>query len=148
MKVEFDWQVGSKTGETETLARTGVRQRSRPPWWAWVLVATALRSVVTAAYLLVRQRYGEAEDRIIFQIQSVIDLEARAFADGDRSLFLEQQDRDAGTWFAAQAARVGPRCDGALSSFGSGPESDPYAALDSDCGPVLQATIADLDLRG
>ena len=68
MRVEFDWHVGGENDETETLAHVGRRKRSRPPWWAWLVVATLVTSALTAAYVVVRQRLEAAEDRIIFQI--------------------------------------------------------------------------------
>jgi hypothetical protein len=63
-----------------------------------VMLVTAC-SVAIAVYL----HYRRAHDRLRFQIQSVIDLEARAFVEDDVDLFLAQQDRDAAGWYEFQS---------------------------------------------
>ncbi|MBN1642441.1 MAG: hypothetical protein JXA09_14495 [Anaerolineae bacterium] len=142
MRVEFDWQVGGDGDDTETLVRTAKQRGLRVPKWTWLLIAVALTGLLTGALLFLRERYRAAEERIVFEIQSVIDLEARAYARGDQTLFLEQQDPDAEGWLELQARRVDPLCD-------SGLDSPPLALSGGgDCRPVLPATIAEIELRG
>jgi hypothetical protein len=68
------------------------------------MAALLLASAV--AGLLVWRRYAAAQERIAFQIQSTIDLEARALAAGDLALWLAQQDAMAPGWLKGQARRA------------------------------------------
>jgi multiple sugar transport system substrate-binding protein len=104
MSIQFEWQTRNDDGEWETVS-PGKRRR-RVPRWAWLAVLATVLVLTTAATLVIRRRYHLALDRITFQIQSVIDLEAQAFADGDVERFLAQQDQDAGEWYAARQRLV------------------------------------------
>jgi hypothetical protein len=106
----FDWQVEDESGRWVTLAT--VRRRPRPhalgrvPWRAWGIVVVALIAGVSAMVAYARHRYRTAYDRLAFQIQGVMDVEAHAIAQGDRARFLEQQDETSPGWYAEQARRV------------------------------------------
>ena len=143
MSVQFEWQAGSDDGQWETIARAGRgpgrRWLRRVPWWAWVIAAVVLTGIGTLAYVRVRRAYQEAQRQIEFQIQSVIDLEARAYAKGDVTLFLEQQDRESAGWFALQSRRVRGRCSASDGSEG---------VATNPCIPVLPATVQSVDLQG
>jgi hypothetical protein len=147
VNIQFEWQVGSTEGEKETLARIG-HHRKRWPWWAWTILAAVIVSAATGGYLVVRQRYEQARQRIEFQIQAVIDLEAHAYRQGDADLFLEQQDDLAGDWYRAQATRISQDClrptGGKTTSFGT----VEYGIPAHRCRPVLPAQVDTIDLRG
>lgn len=132
MSVQFEWQVGSDDGEWETIAKTERRRRRKWPWWAWVILAAIVVVVAASGYLILRHRYEELRRQIAFQIQSVIDLEARTFAEGDVDLFLAQQDEAASDWYTQQAVRVRTGC--------AGPQAR--------CEPVLSARVQDVELHG
>ena len=142
VNVEFDWQVGTETEQLETLAKVRRRRWRRWPWWAWVIVASVVIATAAGGYVFLRRRYVEAQQRLAFQIQNVIDLEAKAYARQDRDLFLEQQDADAEAWYTRQAERVGQDCPQ--------PDEDmaASAAPGSRCLPVLPAKIETIDLQG
>jgi len=104
MNVELDWQAENDDGTWERIATT---PHGRPPtrWrWLWVTGVLAPLLMVTVSALVVARRYAQAQDRIAFQIQSVIDLETRALAEGDTALFLAQQDRALDAWYQPRAA--------------------------------------------
>ena len=61
---------------------TGLPGCARRPGGSGMRRWSSSRACSLAGVLSVRQRYREAQRRISFQIQSVIDLEARAFAEG------------------------------------------------------------------
>ncbi|MBN1642442.1 MAG: hypothetical protein JXA09_14500 [Anaerolineae bacterium] len=138
MGVEFEWRVSSQDGQWEVLAENRRRRRPRCPWWAWLILALVVGSASVGAYLWLRARYETAVQTAEFQIQAVIDLEARAMARGDPSLFLEQQDRSAAEWYRQQVLRAQPDCLERL---------DALEALRAFCAPVLPAEIAAIDLR-
>jgi multiple sugar transport system substrate-binding protein len=99
MSVQFEWQTRKDDGEWETVSTR--RRRRRVPRWAWLAVLATVLVLVTAVTLIIR-RYHQALDRITFQIQSVIDLEAQAFADGDAERFLAQQDDEDSEWYESR----------------------------------------------
>jgi hypothetical protein len=143
MGVQFEWQAGSDEGQWETIAKTdkGPRRRrlARVPWWAWVVVGLIVAGLGALSYRIVRRRYEELQRQAEFQIQGVIDLEARAYASRDVKLFLDQQDREAHEWYSQQARRVRERCSTPLE--GQGAVRDP-------CAAVHPAKIEDVNLRG
>jgi hypothetical protein len=97
--------------------------------------------VGSGAYLVLQQRYRRAQEALTFQIQSIVDLEAHAYAQGDAELFLEQQDRSAADWYQQQVARVSRSC---LRS----PSTRYRRSAGRDrCDPVLPATVQDVQLR-
>ena len=136
MNLQFEWQVGNNDGEWETLAKTGKRPgRSGPrgiPWWGWGLLVIVFATLGTTGYLIVRHRYKQARRQIQFQIQSVIDLEARTFAEGDLDLFLAQQDELSPDWYAYQKARIQTGC---LQPQGR-------------CPPVSSPEVQSVELQG
>ena len=100
MGIQFEWQTGSDDGQWETIARTDRgRWLRRIPRWAWIVLVAVLVVSAGGGYVVVRRRYDQARHEIEFQIQSVIDLEARAFAQGDEDLFLAQQDDQWPDWY-------------------------------------------------
>jgi len=142
MGFEFDWHVSDEQGQEETVAHIGRRKRRGPPRWIWIIAAIVLLAVGSGAYLLLRQRYERAQQVLTFQIQSIVDLEARAYAQGDAELFLEQQDRSVPDWYQRQVARVNRGC---LRS----PSTRYRGSVRRDrCEPVLPATVQDVQLRG
>ena len=145
MRVEFDWQVENDDGEWETIATSfRERHRRRGMWRVWVAgIATAL-VLATGTVVGIRHQYQEGLRRIEFQIQSVIDLEARAQAQGNRRLFLAQQDSASPSWYAQQAACVLAESPAAPSSASS---SAPGASQDGHILP-LPAQLQSVDMRG
>jgi len=143
MKIRFDWQVVNDDNQWETIAQDGRRawlaRLGKVPRWAWYAVLIFFVTGSLVGFVSVRQRYREAQRRVSFQIQSVIDLEARAFARGDRDLFLAQQDRTARHWYVEQGRRA--RRDCWLTLPDQEAQRDP-------CAPVLPAKLARVDLRG
>ena len=95
MSSQFEWQAGDDD-RWETIARVTKEDRRgwrhRVPRWLWVGLLAILVTGATGGYAAARRRYEVASKQIAFQIQSVIDLEARAFEAGDEELFLAQQD--------------------------------------------------------
>jgi hypothetical protein len=148
MSFQFEWQVGSEDGQWETIAQTRRRPRRKWPWWVWSILIAILLSSATAGYVIVRRRYDEARRQLEFQIQSVIDLETRAFAQNDKDLFLAQQDIASPDWYAAQATRINPDCLRLLSSRIRTANQIPQRIPRERCAPVLPAQIQDLNLQG
>jgi hypothetical protein len=91
MGPEFDWHAAAEDGRWEVIARTTGHTRRRVPRLVWASLLLAVVLLGTVACVLAR-RYEEAARQIAFQIQGVIDVEARAFAEGDGELLLSQQD--------------------------------------------------------
>ena len=134
MKAQFEWQVGTDDGRWETIARAEDNPRGKwirwVPRWAWcVLLGIVIASAVTG-YLTLRQRYREAQLQIEFQIQSVIDLEATAYAQGELALFAAQQDEAAPDWYDCQKGRFQTQCS------------------QGQCIPVLPAEMQKVEPRG
>jgi len=147
MGIQFEWQAGRDDGQWETIAeseRGRIRRwMRRLPWWAWVLVGLVVGGLVTAGYLNVQRRYEELQRQITFQIQTVIDLEARAFAEGDVDLFIDQQDGARPQWLALQGRRVQADCATAGRMTGLRDR-----AISDLCAPVLPAKVQNVDLQG
>jgi len=147
VNLEFDWHVGDGHDQQETLAHTTRRRRRLPPRWVWIVAAVIVVSLVAGAYVLLRQRYEEAQARIAFQIRGVVDLEALAYARGDADLFLEQQDREAQEWYQSQAIRVSEKCLDAATTQHRAAEGRERSEDLYRCEPVLPATVQDVELR-
>lgn len=106
-RTQFVWHVGDDDEQSETIASIErQRDRHRPSWLprrvlraVLVVMLVTVCSVALAVYL----RYQRVQDHLRFQIQSVIDLEAHTFVEGDVDLFLAQQDRDDIRWFENQS---------------------------------------------
>jgi ABC-type glycerol-3-phosphate transport system substrate-binding protein len=135
MPIDFNWQSEDEQGQWEVLAepRRRTRRYKLPPWLSYVLLAI-LALAAASGYLIVRQRYQQAQQQMVFQIQSVIDLEAEAYVQGDVDLFLDQQDDAATDWYSLQQERVQADCP-------------PGAPLSARCTPVLPAEVVEVDLR-
>ena len=102
MNVQLDWQAGDETGKWETIATVTAHPRRNIPPWVWRVLVAALATFTVGGSILVHRWYQEAQRRIAFQIQSVIDLEARAVQRGDGALFMAQQDPTLPAWHAQQ----------------------------------------------
>lgn len=138
MNIEFDWQVGDQNDKQETLAEVRRRRRPPRPWWFWVLLVALVGAIAAGGVLYIKDRTRNAKEQIVFQIQSTIDLEARAYERRDLGLFLEQQDERESEWYALQSLRVDTGC------------SDPElvdSGMEFLCQPVRQAQVRDVDLR-
>jgi len=103
MNVQLDWQAGDETGEWETIATVGAyAPRRKIPHRMWRVLIAALATFIIGGSILVHRWYREAQRRIAFQVQSVIDLEARAVQRGNSALFMAQQDPALPGWHAQQ----------------------------------------------
>jgi hypothetical protein len=134
MNEQFEWQAGDDD-RWETIARVTREDRRgwrhRVPRWLWVTLLAVLVAGATGGYAVVRQRYEVASRQISFQIQSVMDLEARAFEQGDEDLFLAQQDKTSIPWYASPTELLWTR------------RGRPFVPPTA----VLPATLEDVDLR-
>lgn len=142
MNVELDWKAADQDGVWETVAAYTTRRRRGIPSWVWIALCAALVTASATSYLLVRQRYGRALRQITFQVQGVIDLEARALDRGDIALYLQQQDRSQQGWILAQAQRVTsnlPQCTLRLV---------PGFACYDECPSAQAPQVQRLEMRG
>jgi hypothetical protein len=137
MGVEFEWRVSRSDGDWEVLAERHGRRRCRWPWWSWLILGLVLAAGVVGAYFWLRARYEADVQEAKFQIQAVMDLEARAFTRRDPAQFLELQDREEVEWYGQQTLRVQPDCPERLTT---------EQALRAYCVPVLPAEIAAIQL--
>jgi len=136
MGIQFDWQAGDEGGQWEMIAETRrKRWLRRVPRWIWYALTVVLVVGLAGGYFIVRRRYDQAQSQIVFQVQSVIDLEARSFSERDRDLFLAQQDYESPDWYDLQRSRVAADCT-------------PDHPASAYCSPVLPAKIENLDMRG
>ncbi len=144
MGVQFEWQAGNEGGDWETVAKVERSPRRsrlrRVRWWAWVILAALVVSVAGGAYLVVHRRYADAQRQLAFQIQGVIDLEARAFAQGDQDLFMAQQDPTDTTWRIRQKQRISTFCTAQAAA-------QPVNSSPEQCAPVLPARVEDVELH-
>ena len=108
MSLQFEWQVGDDGDDDrwETIAEiTGHNRRLRRRRtfrWVWIALLAAIVVAAACGYISVRRRYRAASKQITFQIQTAVDLEARAFAEGDEDLFMAQQDQTSLFWYMSQ----------------------------------------------
>lgn len=151
-KVDFEWLAGGEEeGEWETIAQTErhrwLRVLDTVSRRAWITLAVLVFALSVTTFGAVRYAYLEAQRKITFQIQNVIDTEARAFAQGDKVRFLAQQDSAAFGWYARQAMRINPNC----TEFEAGGTLYPWQTIDNDplnrCAPVLPAEILHVNLQ-
>jgi hypothetical protein len=105
-KIDFQWEVGGESGEWETIAESKKRPRGRWSWRVWAVIAAVLIVVTAVAYIVVRQRFEEANQQITDQIKDVIDLETRAWNRGDADMYLRQQDDFDLDWYAHQSRLI------------------------------------------
>jgi hypothetical protein len=130
MDVELDWQAADENGVWEpvaVVARPHGRTQRHRVWYAGTAV---LLFLAAGCALVTAQRYDRARDRIAFQIQSVIDLENKAFAQGNVELFLAQQDSTLSSWYRRRAA-----CAVEALRPGRSEASSPCAAILADIAP-------------
>jgi hypothetical protein len=151
-RADFEWLAdGQQEGEWETIARSEkhrwLRAFERVPKRVWITLAVIVVALSSTITLTVRYYYLLALRRMTFQIQGVIDLEAQAFAQGNATLYLAQQDSAAHSWYARQAMRVDPGC----TEFESHGKPYPWQEVENDphnmCRPVLPAEIQDVNLQ-
>jgi hypothetical protein len=147
VNLEFDWHVGDEQDQQEAVAHITRRRRRLAPRWVWIVAVVIVVSLAAGAYVLLWHRYQEAQGRIAFQIQGVVDLEALAYARGDAELFLEQQDRSAQEWYQSQATRVSENCLDAATTQHRAEAGRERSADLYRCEPVLAATVQGVDLR-
>lgn len=113
-KTSFEWQVGGESGEWETIAEIGPKKpRRRVPWWVWVALAGVILASAGIGYLVLRQRVEELNAQIAFQIQAVIELEAKAWNRNDVSTYLAQQDDTDLKWYTDQAQSIQAKIEAA-----------------------------------
>ena len=105
-RINFEWQVGGENGEWETIAEMKKRFGGRWSWRVWVVIASVLVVVVAVAYIILRQRFEQANQQITSEIKEVIELETRAWNRGDVILYLKQQDDLNLEWYAQQSRLV------------------------------------------
>jgi hypothetical protein len=142
MRIELDWQEETEKGEWETVAAVTIRPLNALPRWAWIALLLTLVVATGGIAGALRYRYVQALQRMTFQIQSVIDLEALALERQDAELFLAQQDRAAPGWYDQQQYRLhaGLLPCGADRATPERPTPD-YAA-------AARAQVQEVDLRG
>ena len=129
MNVQFDWQAGDDNGTWETIAVTKGHTRRKIFWRTWSLLIAVVIASAAGGYALLLRRYHAALSRIAFQIQGVIDLEARALARRDADLYLAQQDATSPSWLAT-CASINP------------PVTSPIAYKPgTSVSPVLRSTL-------
>jgi ABC-type glycerol-3-phosphate transport system substrate-binding protein len=135
MPIDFNWQSRTEDGQWQVLAEARRKKRRRwLPRWVGYLLLVVIAFAATGGYLVVRQRYQQAHQQMVFQIQGVIDLEAEAFSRGDVDLFLAQQDDTDSDWYGLQQERIEADCPSGTS-------------LSARCTPVLPAQVIEVDLR-
>ena len=130
MDVGLDWQAANDDGVWEPVvaaARPHGRTWRRRAWYVGFAI---LLFLAAGCALWTVQRYDRARDRIAFQIQSVIDLETQAFAQGNVGLFLAQQDSTLSSWYQRRAA-----CVVEAIRPGRPGASSPCAAILADIAP-------------
>jgi hypothetical protein len=110
VNVQLDWQAANDDGKWESIAQAGTRTRLRFPGWVWHVAAAVVVLFIAGSAIVVGYRYRRALRRVTAQIQDVVDLEARALAQGDVARYLSQQDTSPPGWVAQQAARIGREC--------------------------------------
>jgi hypothetical protein len=142
VNVQLDWQVADDDDNWEPIAQMSAARRLRLPGWVWHMPAAALVLLVVGAAIGVRYRYCRALQRATAQIQDVVDLEARALAQGDVGRYLAQQDASLPEWVARQAARVGQKCTEVTAA---GPVPDALSA--GVCPLSAPVWVARVDLR-
>ena len=140
MSVQFVWQAGNDDGRWEVIAKSEPRPKRKRFRWVWGAVLILIVVSGAAGYLLARRRYAQAVDQATFQVQSVIDLEARAFEEGNKVLYLEQQDSTSPDWYAWQQRRVSQDCERSRTE-------DSPGSVDNGCFPALPAKIQHIDLQ-
>ena len=142
MRVELDWQAANEDGVWETVATYRTRHGLSVPRWTWIALCAVMVGVSATSYLFIRQRYARAIRQITSQVQSVIDLEARALETDNTALFLRQQDRAPRAWLAEQAKRV--RSD-LLQCTG---RAVPAFARYDECPSTEAGEVQNIEMRG
>jgi hypothetical protein len=148
MNVEFDWQASDDSGKWETIVTIGNRAGPQVPGWAWGILVTALVTLVAGGRFAARWRYDLAVRHIAFQIQSVIDLEARALGQRNLDLYLAQQDKASPGWYVQQASRANLdwlQCEAGALAYGSLTRQE---MPQDHCPPVPRAKLQNVELKG
>jgi hypothetical protein len=109
-------------------------------WPALRIVLIVIVVLAAGGYLAMRLMYERARRRALVEVKDTLEVEARAFAEGDQYLYLAQQDRAPANWYRLQVL-----CAAAEAPTGRG--LAPIVRQDL-CFPPLSAEIEDLELRG
>ena len=102
MRIQFSWYVEDEDEHWETVDALARRDWAQTLRCLWIALGLALM-LAGSGYAAVSRYQHTALQRIAFQIQSVIDLEAQALARGDVERYLAQQDPAVPGWLARQA---------------------------------------------
>jgi hypothetical protein len=147
MNAQLDWQVVNDDGDWESIAHVGTAPTLRLPGWIWRVAIAILLLLVAGNAIAVRYRFQRAVRQIDFQIQGVIDLEARALAQSDVERYLAQQDASLPGWYAWQSARIGRACRKPDADI-SGPDAHSLSAQARGCPLAAPARVASVEMRG
>ena len=109
MRVELSWHVEDEDEEWETADAPAGHGWGRTLRYLWITVVLALL-LAGSGYVALSRHQHTALQRIAFQIQSVIDLEAQTLVHGDVERFLAQQDQAAPGWVTGQAEFADRHC--------------------------------------
>ena len=109
--IDFEWQADGDSGQWEIVAQTKKRPRRKWPRWLWIVLALVVLVSSAVGYVIVRHRYEEANRQIAFQVQSLIDLEAQAWAEADRDLFMAQGQQVTANLLSCAVAGNGEKPD-------------------------------------
>jgi hypothetical protein len=142
MNVQLDWQVADDDN-WESIAHLSARPRLRIPGWMWRIAAAVVVLLVVGGAIAVRYRYRRALRQVAVQIQDVVDLEARALAQGDVVRYLAQQDTSLPDWVVEQAARIVRECP---ETDAVGPVSDAFST--GACPLAAPVQVARVEMRG
>jgi hypothetical protein len=96
MSVKLEWEIeDSETLLLDDGLQTETRSKVRRRWWRFFALLT-LATIVGLGYLgfKIRQKHKEIEN----ELRAVVEVELSAFVNGDRDLFLNQQDPDDEPW--------------------------------------------------
>ena len=142
MNVELDWRAGDEGGQWETIATVTGRTRFKIPWRILGILMVALLASTAGGYGLVTSRYRAALAQVAFQIQSAIDVEARALVQRDVDRYMDQQDGSLSGWFAQQMIRSHN-----WASRSGTPGADISADLLWDGDALVPVEIEEVELR-
>jgi hypothetical protein len=148
MNVELDWLAANDDDVWEPITAVSSPRSPTRRRWLWGAWIPALLLLAAASALVLAHRYAQARDRIAFQIQSVIDLETRTFAEGAMDLFLAQQDPTPHSWYQRRATCA---ANGLQPVRGEAPLSCAHVLADVAPGGAVLASppqVQAIGLRG
>jgi len=143
MNVQLDWMAANDDGDWEPVAQMRTRMRPRLPGWVCPVAAAAVLLFAAWVAIGVRYRYRRVLRKVTAQIQDVIDLEARALAQGDVARYLVLQDGSLPGWVSAQAERIVWECPEIVAAA-------PVSAVLSAgvCPLAAPVQVARVEMRG